>query len=161
MLMSDYVTTAMAPAHPNGRQLAPTEGPGRVYAAAFLNPGLGADWTLSPPANAKWRIISLLSSFVTSAGGPTRTPHLEIQTGGNPVYFSGPVGIQGGGTLFNYTWATGQPYEFDGVGTVAQPLPDFLVLPPGATISSLTTGIQGTDQWAGQNCLVEEWLDNV
>ena len=28
MLMADYVTTAMAPAHPNGRVLAPSEGPG-------------------------------------------------------------------------------------------------------------------------------------
>lgn len=161
MLMADYVTTAMAPAHPNGRVISPVEGPGRVYVVNNPNPGLGADWLLAMPTNARWRVLGIQAQFAAGAGGAGRQVRIEMFVGANPFFFGAGTFAQPAASSWQYSFAPGVPFTTDAVSAIINPLPDSVTLPPGGVIQSLTQGIQATDQWSSQNFCVEEWLDNV
>lgn len=161
MLFADYVTFAMAPAHPNGRVLAPTEGPGHVYEVPFANTGAGNEINIVVPANARWRLNTITSTLTTSAVVGARRANLDAFAPGSAVYFGGAGQTQGASAGFIYTWAAGVPPMFDGVTSVTQPLPDDFILPPNAVIHTATGGLNAGDAWTNTVALVEEWLDNV
>lgn len=161
MLMADYVTTAMAPAHPNGRVLAPVEGPGQPRNIAVANPAPGADWQQAVPLNARWKVRSLTATLATSAAVANRLPGLALFTAGNPIYNSYADKVQPASQLCQY-----------GASAITQylspsPLVGSMCLPPesvqraGDLIESGTLNLQAGDQWQGIFIAVEEWLDNV
>jgi hypothetical protein len=161
MLMADYVTTAMAPGHPNGRVLAPSEGPGFVHATPPATSALGSDFVVSVPTNARWRIITFQVTFVTDATPGTRTPRLEFVEPGAIIWVVPPPFQFGPGV--NVTIAAGAiPVPvLAGIGNYAWPIPPDLILLAGANCSTATLGIGPGDVWQNGSFLIEEWLDNV
>lgn len=161
MLMADYVTTAMAPAHPNGRVLAPIEGPGALATPAVSSPGAGLEWTVNVPLNTRWKVWGIIFQLVTSAAGSTRIASVTYNTG---------IGQSA------TSWATtGQPVSTHGLYDASdasqwspQPptlqhisLPQSFMLESGCQIHSLTANIDPGDQYALNALVVEEWLLNV
>jgi hypothetical protein len=164
MLMSDYVTTAMAPAFPNGRQLAPSEGPGFIRNVVLGVQPAGSDFALATPVNARWRLISLLAALQTAAAGSARQLQFQVGSSGNLLWNRYLPGTQPVSTEYTYNLS---PLDLDSVtvvgtaGTVVTPLAPGLVLFSNDVIISITGGIQPLDQWINVNAKVEEWLDNV
>jgi hypothetical protein len=161
MLMADYVTTAMAPAFPNGRNITPVEGPGNPRSISVTPPAAGADWLLRVPVNARWKVRALTATLSASAAVANRFPSFALSSAGNTVSDSG--------TLVALT--ANQSVIYNGM---AIPSPatrptffDILSIPPDLSllandlIQSNTVAIQAFDQWTGISVAVEEWLDNV
>lgn len=161
MLMADYVTTAMAPAHPNGRQLAPAEGPGWLRQIAVGNIAFGVDWTQTIPNNAVWRLISVWTALSTSALGGARAVSLNV-TGpsGNslnlePSATVAPAGFADINALSCYHVPT------PAGGDVFFPLPVDFKMFSQAAIRTNTAGLLIGDKFSAPVLTVEEWLDNV
>jgi hypothetical protein len=161
MLMADYVTTAMSPAYPNGRNLMPSEGPGFVHTDSIATPGPGADWLVSVPTNARWKIKGVQGAFQTNANVATRTVFLSFSQFTVGIFQSVPVATQGPSVsvLYNAT-----PF-WVGSSIVATNnywfMPLDLILTENCLIGSVTANIQGLDQWSSVSLYIEEWLDNV
>jgi hypothetical protein len=164
MLMADYVTTAMAPGHPNGRVVAPSEGPGNVVGVQLGIQPNGVDWTLTVPTNARWRIMSLLVALQTTPGGVNRQLTPTITTNAGTMFDRFISGSQAGGTQFFYNFSE-LPMEINtasgGQTTVITPIPPGLILPSGSFMKPGTQNLLANDQWFLFNVQVEEWLDNV
>jgi hypothetical protein len=166
MLMADYVTTAMAPAHPNGRVLAPTEGPGWVHPFQVTNPAAGADWNFIVPTNARLRLQTFSAIFSTSPTAATRTPILDIGSGGTPFAFRMPSNFgHVASTIATYSGgaAAALPVQPANAGVITVPVPTGIILSGITTdaVSTATTNIQAADQWSQIVLGIEEWLDNV
>jgi hypothetical protein len=161
MLMADYVTTNMAPAHPNGRILTPVEGPGNLFLINSGSPPAGAEFTINVPVNARWRLNTVAANLATDAVVPVRTPRLVVFSGAHGPFIGGGTFGQPGSGFFTYSWSSGLPFIYDNVNTVIEPLPVDFILPSGMTIQSNTHNLDVADQWSVASFLVEEWLDNV
>lgn len=164
MLMSDYVTTAMAPAFPNGRQVSPIEGPGWVhtYSAA---PAAGADFVMTAPSNSRLRVINVNGVLATSAAVATRAPHLQLfPTTDNNSITATPATLAASLTV-GYVWGPGLSKYNDGVTRISDGLPDGWIIMGGQagfnSVGSVTGNLQVGDQWSHVYMTVEEWLDNV
>jgi len=168
MLMADYVTTAMAPAHPGGRVLAPTEGPGWVHFGQIPNPTPGSDFIIQVANNARVRALGVGAFFSTSAVVANRVPQLKIGDGIGKTIFQSPTGVQiganSGNTFFSASAGFGGacvlPPPF-GIENGLWGFPNDCLLLPPAQIYTLTINLQAGDQWNAVDFLIEEWLDNV
>lgn len=165
MLFADYVTTLATSAYPNGRVLAPTEGPGWIHGTAQSPPAAGADFVFNSANNQRIKIRSVLIPFVASAAVANRQVEIEILHNTNIVMrLSAPANITAGQTAFVNLLPL-DPYV--GILTNDFIIPIPLELAFGGftggvgTLQSVTTGIQAGDQWGSLNMLVEEWLENV
>jgi hypothetical protein len=164
MLMSDYVTVAMAPAFPNGRQLAPSEGPGWLRAIHVPAPGAGTDWSLPVPANTRWRLQAVLCALITDAAGSARKVLLESVSTGNFSWQAEPSTLQPVSSEITYSFAPNLADRFDttfGIASTSIPDGHLLSSANGDEINSLTLNIDPGDAWQGAVVSVEEWLDNV
>lgn len=161
MLMADYVTTAMAPAHPNGRVLAPSEGPGFVYAVSPPAPVAGAEWVFTVPTNARWRPITGYAALNTSGAVSNRQPGLLISSGVTHV-FVGWGQVNETATTANIIGyhSTYNTPAFTPFSAWA-PLPADMILLGGYFLQSFTGGLDAADQYSDIAFSVEEWLDNV
>jgi hypothetical protein len=161
MLFADYVTTQMAPAHPNGRVLSPSESSGNLRIVTGSNPAAGADCQINVPTNARWRLQSFFCTLSAGAAVANRQPFIQIASGGFGVY---TVPFNAVVTAGQFAQLTAAPASLN-VPSVGQflfaPLPNDFKLIPVGTISTLTTAIQIADQYANVQMQVEEWLDNV
>jgi hypothetical protein len=162
MLLADYVTTAMAPAHPNGRVLAPTEGPGNVYSVRAAHAPAGTQWSITVPANARWRVQSIQSQLVTSATVANRNVFLVISSSTDIVTIIPSNTTQAASITEFYCWADGVPFQSDALGHDLQPLPRGIIVLPNYVLTTNVNLMQAADQWSDFAVTwVEEWLDNV
>jgi len=165
VLFSDYVTTQIAPAYPNGRSLAPTDGPGLVYSFVVTNPAAGVDWTQTVPVNSRWRVRSWAAVFTASAAAGNRSVAVLIAGVGGTLWQASALAnlianqiaiVSAGGIV---------PYVQVNPNLLNLPMPPDLVLTGSSLIpqqiGSQTFGILAGDTWTAIHLLVEEWLDNV
>lgn len=160
-LMGDYVTTQFAPAHPNGRVLAPNEGPGRIFSVSLGAFGLGVPAQFFVPTNARWLVKAIESVLVTSAAAGNRIPQLSLSVGGfsiavgfaevnippstNAIIFANPV----------------RAVPVSSPTVVWLGLPDGVVMLAGDNGQINPVGLLAGDQFTALVVTVEEWLDNV
>jgi len=161
VLLSDYVTTQLSPAHPGGRVLSPVEGPGHPYVVVCTPPGAGHDINTNVPANARWRVHGLLAFLTTDAVVANRLPGIGINTGGLsgfvgwcPSVIVASKGVEFGGAEF-------APYVVATSNYAMLPLPPNLVALSGDYVGTVTAGLDPGDIWSQLELNVEEWLDNV
>lgn len=135
---------------------------GTIVSLGAVNPGAGAEWSLTIPVGHFYTFLSLNAVFVTSAVAGNRSPRLQIMDGGGNL-----VGVWGCGftqiasQTLNYTAPSvfmGQTDPNGTFGSISWPLPALLCLPGGFSVSSLTSGISGADQWSAINGV---WEDNA
>jgi hypothetical protein len=161
MLMADYVTTAMAPAHPNGRVLAPSEGPGAVVIYTSVFPAPATDPAIQVPTNARWRLLAVRGNFRTSAVVVNRMASLVVATVGTPMYSTPPTQLQPAGIQSLYCTTCTTLSAPIAINVSQWPLPNDLILLTGQAIQTLTLSMDAADQWFPLLVQVEEWLDNV
>jgi hypothetical protein len=163
MLMADYVTTALAPGYPNGRVLAPTEGPGYFVSYQLSSPAPGVEFQFNVPANVRWRIQSLHAILFTDAVAGNRFAELLVFQNGNGIArIPGSVAIPASATA-HLTWGPGGSLQSDSSPYLYMPLPTGLILntTSGSFFQSHTIGLDAGDEWLLPLLGVEEWLDNV
>lgn len=165
MLFADYVTTFVTSGYPNGRILAPTEGPGLITTRNVAAPAAGVDWSVQPPTNARWRIVSWSGLFVASATVANRQVAAFVSSVPGSPWIAGPLANITAGQSANVSAAGITPYVSVLGQIIMLPLPPQLILTNGAvvlqTMGVQTVGLQVGDQWTNINLLIEEWLDNV
>jgi hypothetical protein len=161
MLFADYVTTQMAPAHPNGRVLSPVEGPGLVRAVGITQPIAGADFLLTVPSNARWKPRSFHGFFTTSAAVANRYVAVSFARTGISLFTGGADKVQAASVGCDYGGAGLTPNVSPIAAVGSFPIPPELIMLPGDTFSSFTANIQAADQWTFLALGVDEWLDNV
>jgi hypothetical protein len=161
MLMADYVTNQMAPAYPGGRVLAPSEGPGNITTIAVANPAPGSNFQIPIPANARWRVVTIVGTFVTSAVVSNRKIFFYLFSAGMNVWstYVNQV-IPANTTTFAAAAAVSAGGALD-TSSINAPLPPNAIILPVAHMGVLTIGIDVADQWSSCATQVEEWLDNV
>jgi hypothetical protein len=164
MLMSDYVTTAMAPGFPNGRILAPSEGPGNLRVVPVANPAFGQDWNLTVPTNARWRFVYARATLNTDASAAQRFVQFDISSTANLFYIvngDDPAGGPGPNSGGNFSAAAiNRPHIASSGQSMFQVPPDLYML-AGGIMQTATINIGPGDTWVNIGVLIEEWLDNV
>ena len=161
MLMADYVTTAMAPAHPNGRVLAPTEGPGWPHNFNPATPGVGLNWSAQVPANARWAIKSCFFNFNTDGTAGNRDVGILILSGGTIVWEGFAIQTVGPTAATQYGAGRLTPWTTANPDAIQLALPPDVALLSFGQIGSVFTNNGPGDQFSGIGIQVEEWLDNV
>jgi len=164
MFMADYVTTAMAPGFPNGRVIAPSEGPGWMRALQVSNPAAGSDWILNVPTNTRWRLQAVRAALVTDGVAGNRQITLAANSTGFIAWQVEAFGTQPASTSYEYAFAPNIVDRRDSaVFLAASPIPYGHILTSANTdsVQTVTFGIDPGDQWQAIIVSVEELLDNV
>jgi hypothetical protein len=130
-------------------------GSGNILSVASADPAAGAEYTHSVPAGKIWRIISLVLPFTTAVAVANRRPVLTIDDGANIVYRA-PVSADIPASQAAFIIAAPYAPSTVGVNNFLVPIPE-LILPAGYRIRTLTTLIQGADDYGVARLMVEEW----
>lgn len=161
-LASGDITTTARVAYPAGGVRSPLDGGGAIRSITGAVPAAGAEISEAVPANARWEVLAFAATLVTAVAVANRRPLLRVDDGANE-FVASPMGVdQVASTTFTYDWFPGAP-----VSTVAvslrftAPLPTGLAIGPAFRLRTLTSGIQGADQWSAPQYLVRERISGL
>lgn len=159
-IVQGYVTRSIDLAWPNSPLAPSVSGIGLSNSVAVTTPGAGADWSVSVPTRARWRLENINAQLVTAAAPSNREAVVVLDDGIN-VLATIPSGVtQVASTTVQYSYFQGATR---GAGAqsphVITPLP-FVLLGAGWRIRSSTVGIQAADQWSNVRVNVEEWIED-
>jgi hypothetical protein len=158
-LVSGYPSNVAPLSWPAGGITGTLDGAGSLQSLQNAAPAAGADFVITVPAGARWRVSSLRTTLTTAVAAANRIPHIVIDDGANILFEAAALEAQAA-SLTN-TWVAAA----DGISQVVEDavhhlaLPTVLDLLQGWRIRSVTTAIQAADQWAIQNVLVQEWQE--
>jgi hypothetical protein len=157
VLFSGYATYAYAPAGPYHTLEHPFSGHGHLRLVTGADPAAGADFILTVPAGAIWRVISVVCGLVTDATATSRNAALQIDDGASGAgrYTMG-TGVNASSTV-ELTWGPGATHAALG-GVYHAPLPVELYLPGEWNLRGQTGNLQAADNYNAPRALVEEWL---
>jgi len=143
-LISNYVAEPFHPSWPGTPLIASTEGPGFIRTIVGTDPAAGAEISETVPTNARWRLISVRVTLVTSATVTDRTPTITLDDGIN-IFGQSEDGVTvPASTTSNQTFSA---------------LGDIILLSEAYRIRSLTTNIQVGDNYGAPIYIVEEWIE--
>lgn len=159
LLVSDYLASAGALGWPGGLIRSSLDGPGHMIQFTPANPAAGADFTITVPAGARWRVNVGRLIFVTSAAVAARRMVLVLDDGAL-VYFEQD-------TFETQPASSSDSYCFTAYGFLAAalvtlhmvPMPPDLVMPAGHRLRSVVQNIQAADQISAIHFLIEEWVE--
>lgn len=158
-LVSDYVTNGATIGWPGGRVQQSTEGPGFLHSVAVGNPAAGADWNVSVPTNARWKVICARMQLVTGAAVANRAVESNVDDGAASYAIGdGNLSVPASTTV-NVSFMGGIPTIATNYTDVNVATPPGLWQPATHRYSSRTLGIQAADQFSLINLLVEEWIE--
>lgn len=115
---------------------------------SITDPAAGAEIALTVPANEWWRLKAICFTLVTSADVANRRVYLKLtSSNGGPIYIATNV-TQTAGQTKKYTFFEGAVLIEDQVNNIIQsPLPLDIMLPPGAFINTITSGLVAADDF--------------
>jgi hypothetical protein len=156
---ADYLVQGQPLGWPYGRILQSIEGAGNVRVVSNAAPAAGGQFTITVPANTRWRVQALRASLQTSAVVANRQAHLQVQDSGGNVANDTPQSSTQAASLT-------RGYSYSQVGYFANALDGELlagiaplILNAGMKLVSTVTAMDGGDQWGIQRLLVEEWIE--
>lgn len=158
LLTAGYVTAPLPLLWPGFSATYPTEGPGDLRSVTGADPGAGAECSETVPTGARWRLLAWTATLVTDATVANREPVLVVDDGAL-VLFQAAAGLNhAASTTRAYSAAHGTARAAIATAQVVNiPIAD-LILPAGARIRTLTSGIVAGDNWGAPQLLVEEWI---
>lgn len=160
-LVSGYVTATQPIAFPAGRVRGSLEGAGVVRSVAGAAPAAGADFSVTVPTGARWRLYSVIASFVTSIAVANREMVLVIDDGATELARI-PQGVAQVASLTRaysfYEAAERNTIAQAGAFTAALPIVPLLA---GSRIRSAVANIDAADQFGAPQVLVEEWIEGA
>lgn len=131
---------------------------GLIRTIAIPRPVAGAEWSVTVPAGATWRLITAEYRFVTSAVAGTRASRLAVtDQDGNLVAIMPPALTQAATITVNYIFDTsyGATTQIAAANSGA-PVTD-QPLKSGYTLGSSTANFDAGDQYSIIFVTVEEW----
>lgn len=161
MPLSNYLQNSFAVDMIEDENMGSVEGPGAILSVAQSNPAAGADFIVTVPTGARWRVQKLFATLVTSAAVATRSVDLIVDDGANILWQMSAGVTQAASLTDNYILDPGGTFRgTDGLtpANVHHPLGP-IVLSAGMRIRSSTASIQAADQWSAIRTLVEEWQE--
>jgi hypothetical protein len=158
-LCSGYVVSSFDFGWPSNTNRAYTDGQGYMHNVNQANPAAGADFKVTVPVNARWRVNSLTALLSTSAVAGNRFVLLAMDDGFTDSYAVQTTASQPASTVYRYTFAEGLPLLVTGVTNVTAPLPNNNRLLAGWDLFTITNGLLAGDQWSAITLAVEEWIE--
>jgi hypothetical protein len=131
---------------------------GRRRIVQIAKPAAGKDFTFTTSESMLWGIVSLTTKLVTSAQVAKRVPALEIKDGdGNPLMVIAGSQELAESSTRRITFAQGVASNstLAGAGDTIG-LPRMLLL-PGYSVATVTTGVQTEDQYESTFLWIEEF----
>ena len=158
-LTSGYVTTAQPIAYPGGRMRGSLDGAGVIRTVIGTDPAAGANFSVTVPTGARWRLQTVDVSMVTSGTAANREMVLVIDDGTTTLARVPQGTAQIASLTRSYSY-----YESASRNTIAQAGNFDAALPPivllaGSRIMSAVTNIEVDDDIGPPTLLVEEWLE--
>ncbi len=158
-LISDYVTGTARLAWPGGQLRSSVEGPGLISTVTGTNPVAGAEFTMTVPTGARWRLVSVYGYLTTNATVANRTVHLIVDNGSTSVCYVAAQTAQTASQDIEYTFGATLPSVATTAAASVNPLPEQLHLVAAYRIRTFTTNLQAGDDWGAPRVLVEEWIE--
>jgi len=159
-IASGYVTANTFLATPYGAQAPSLTTQGQLYTVTGAAPPAGQDWSQTVPANARWKVRSVLMPFTTGGAAGNRFLGIRAFSGATLLWQSNnPNAIAAGSTVAGLAMM-GYPVNSFVAGNYFIPIPTDIPTFAGGTIQSSTPNIQGGDQHGAPILLVEEVLSS-
>jgi hypothetical protein len=159
-LLSGYTSNPATLIWPGSGTIYPTDGAGWLHSVQQGNPGAGAEFLITVPVNARWRLRALNAQLVIANSGIARTNMLQIKdASGNVLYVASAGQNSAINTTVQVSAAPGANITTQFSTIINVPLPGDVTLPQGFTIGSLTQQIGAGDQYQNIWAEVEEWIE--
>jgi len=125
---------------------------------AGANPAAGEEFSITIPDQEWWILKAVRVRFVAAAVAVSRRPMLVIvRAASDNIEISVPADVTTGQIVF-LNWADAGTAQNDATSLrQLAPLPTNLLLPPGATIKSVTTNMEATDNYDPPRVLIEKF----
>lgn len=158
-LLAGYVSAAVSIAWPGSPIASPIAPPGVGRVVIGSNPAAGAEISEVVPTGARWRLLSLRASLVTSAAVANRLPILIFDNGATTFAVAPAAAVQTASLTVTYYWSVYGALSA-GVSTFTNAmLPDYIVLMTGFRIKTATSALDGADDWGAPTYEIEEWIE--
>lgn len=135
-----------------------TLGAGFLTLFTLSAPAAGAEWSYTPAANVRQRIVSIRAALTTSAAVANRQVSVQITQGGQVIARLYAGAVQAASLSRGYTIIGGVPvYQQQNELVINFGNP--LSVTSNVTLASATTSIDAADQWSTVQIGTEDWLD--
>ena len=159
-LAAGYLATGCLLSWPYPRFENPVEGPGRLRIITGTDPPPGWEINEVVPVGARWRLLALRATVVTSAVVSDRYTSLYFDDGATIWYNSAPLAVRTAGVNGDYDWGIGvAPRNGPPTGFFQDALPDGITLAAGWRFHTNTIGRDVGDDWGAPVYYVEEWVE--
>lgn len=159
LLGAGYVTDTGTIVFPGGKIESSIEGPGFLRSITGTDPADGVEISETVPTGARWLILLVRFSLLTSVTVASRVPRLTFTDGTNSMFQLTPPGFQSGGRTFFWNYLGN-----GGVGQIRQEDNQLMslgkiFLRAGFTVETTTFNFKVDDNFSAPQLLVEEWIE--
>jgi hypothetical protein len=158
-LIAGYVTNCSALVWPWAQIQSSVEGPGLIRSVAGADPAAGAEFSVTVPAGARWRLITLVATLLTDATVASRVPSLLLDDGATMFYRLKVETAQTASQNIMYNFGAGLSRTTTANWSSLNPVPTNAALMAGYRMLSLTDFLAAGDNWGAPQLLVEEWIE--
>ncbi len=145
---------------------APGTGPGRIYELGGADPAAGAECIDVVPTGLRWKLRAYQVVLAAAAVAITRTPNLYVlDLGGTLIVYRAAGGTWTTGQTETGTWIFGNGANVDAaavaIGVTTYNIAISVLLPvlqSGDIIATITTNLQGADDYGAPQFTIEEWV---
>lgn len=115
------------------------------------SPAAGADWSYQLSNSERVQLLSIVASLTTSATAGSRDVVLQaVDVNGQTLSLDASETFEAISSTVRYSWRPGNnQYGLSAAGTIYSASCPSFWLPPGARVSTATSGLSVTDQWSG------------
>lgn len=160
VLSSAYVTDSKSITWPPGIFEGSTEGPGLVRLVTGTDPAAGAAVSEAVPANARWRLLSILITLATDATVLDRRFYLAIDDGATEFFRSYSAAVQAASLARSYNLFPQATREAAFIyNSIQMPISSDLFMFQGWRLLGNAVNIQAGDDFAAPILVVEEWIE--
>jgi hypothetical protein len=158
-LLQGYVTSVQRLAWPGSALQSSVVGPGAFRIVGGTNPAAGVEISETTPVGARWRLIGLRASLVTSAVVGNRRVVLDFDDGINAHVSVGSAVDQPASTTRIYTFTAAGSDAATVTGTDIRIAIPHVPLLAGHRVRTRTSGLDAGDDWGQPIYSVEEWIE--
>lgn len=160
VLASGYLSTIGGLSYPYGRNEQPGEGRPNIVGVGPISPAAGVNASFAPPTQSVIRLTMVQVQLTTDAVAANRTMQLNLPSpGGGQVFQLQTPAVQGPNLNNVYLFYIGATFAVVGTRQYI-PLPDGILFPNGASISTLVIGLDVGDTVQISTLMYEEWVQN-
>lgn len=159
-LAGGHLTSQQPVSYPASPLRSSLEGPGIIRSITGTDQAAGAEISETVPTGARWRLISISATLVTSATVANRDVCVTLDDGTKVFFRSNGQTNHPASNTFVYTFANiGQIMAGAVTNSPQCVLPADVKLIAGCRIKTVTTNLDAGDNWGAPQLLVEEWQE--